>query len=78
MMSSKLEKKEDYCQGKREASCSGMQTEEKPTVLMKSHPIPIPLLKLETDPFYSYDCCKFPKPYPQCCRCKTCCYSVVS
>ena len=76
MMSSKLEKGEDY--GKKEASSLGMQAEGKQNVLMKSDPIPIPLFKLETHPFYSYDCCKVPKPYPQCCRCKTCSYSVVS
>ena len=77
-MSSKLEKNEDCCQSKMGASCSGIKTEETQTVRMKSDPIPIPVVNSETDPFYSYDRCKFPKPYPQCCRCKTCCYSVVS
>ena len=78
MMSSKLENKEDSSQGKMEASCSGIKTEETQTVRMKSDPIPIPVLKSETEPFYSYDSCKYPKPYPQCCGCKTCRYNFVS
>ena len=45
---------------------------ERGTVRMKSANIPIPLRPLETDPPYFSDCYEVPKPYPDCCRCKTC------